>query len=520
MCIIAYRPAGSKPLSKEMWNDCWLNHPDGAGLMFCDKENGIVIKKGAMEFEKIYKEIADLEAAKVEFAVHFRTASPGMKVTPRLTHPFFYEDSLFKVKGADDKEVPRFTWAVMHNGRLPWNPPKDESDTSSFVQSFLGPHLSRDPYFFDNETGFTWCQMAINGGQLTNKLVLLRHDRKTNKHEFYIVNEKAGEKSHGGWFSNATFRYRKSTYQGAFQDLGFYGGDTSRLANAYFATGVRLDQFRLPKDAFLVDCFGWQWSSKNDCWVMPKHKKFCAQLPYRIYPPYMHANPAPIKPPAEYERTYCHLYYYKDQGVGLDWAGLEVTDLAANSAGLTEKLTINKNGTTRTLITNTGAATYSEFTPASKSPPKEDLKSDAPEGAGNDSKNADASSEGGDAGLSKKETALELKWSAFGKNTGKIQNVRIKLNIAEIGMLCKVAVNLLCQDGFKRTEVTKMPLDEKLAALYEYYTLYIYNDTVEDAFVKMVDLAKQGKLSDKIMDGIIDSLGEKVTVINHQGFDY
>jgi predicted glutamine amidotransferase len=188
MCIIVAKPKGVK-LKREIWAECFRCNGHGAGLTYVE-DGDLVVDKGYFEFDELYPEIEKREDQ--EMIVHFRIASAG-GISLQNCHPFYYESTIF----------PQYSWAITHNGTLPWRSTKDESDTNCFVYDLLGPHLDRDPYFLDSETGKVFLTRFIGE---RNKLAIMRYDRKKKETKTYIINESAGTKDLGVWFSNYSYR--------------------------------------------------------------------------------------------------------------------------------------------------------------------------------------------------------------------------------------------------------------------------------------------------------------------------
>ncbi len=188
MCIIIYKKKDRK-LPKEAYHEAWLSNDDGGGMAYV--ENGeVVVDKGFMTFDAFYAAIERVEDK--ELVLHFRLSTHG-GISKHNCHPFHFRSKIF----------PNYTWAVAHNGQLPWGSTKEKSDTHCFVDDLLFPHLDRDPFFLDSHSGRCFLERFI---EKNNKLVIMRHDNETDKTEIYIMNEKLGHYAHKGcWFSNHTY---------------------------------------------------------------------------------------------------------------------------------------------------------------------------------------------------------------------------------------------------------------------------------------------------------------------------
>ncbi len=271
MCIIVTRPAKTKPLAKEIWAECWRMHHDGAGLAYFSEEGNLVTDKGFMNFDALYEAVKKIEH--LESMVHFRTASPGMIVNAENTHPFTVTGKKWKTKAGK----PRFHYAIVHNGRLPWGSTTKRSDTACFVGDVLEPILNQNPFYFHVPGNNLILETAVTTQNCTNKLVIMQHDAELGVNETFFINEKAGNRAHGCWFSNHTWQLPAHSYHG-------YGAWRSK--GDFFGYGVGSEDLDgLNDDKWLQDDeHGWSWSFKFDCWVNFKGKKWTTYLPYRRAP--------------------------------------------------------------------------------------------------------------------------------------------------------------------------------------------------------------------------------------------
>lgn len=161
---------------------------DGAGIAFV-KDGKIVIDKGYFNFDTLYKAIKEVEDQ--EILVHFRISTHG-GISMENCHPFLIES----------KTHPQITFAVCHNGQLPWRSTKTQSDTACFVEDMLTPILNQNPWAFDGPEGRHLLASFIG---IRNKITILRHDAADNRTDTIIVNHKEGNNAHGAWFSNHSY---------------------------------------------------------------------------------------------------------------------------------------------------------------------------------------------------------------------------------------------------------------------------------------------------------------------------
>lgn len=273
MCIIIHRPKGVV-LSKAIYEECFWRNEDGAGFVYA-KADGLHVVKGLMKFEEFYEALLPFE--KEELVIHFRNASPGMKVSPEMTHPFGADSG--GTFDTDDGKA-QYTFQIVHNGKLPWRDTKVESDTYLFVKELLGPHLNRDPYFLDDSGGRCFLGMAAG---FENKFCVMRWDAVEKKSKVYIVNPEGGygdKKAHfalGCWFSNNS--YLKSTRPIVYTGRGwggidgFYGSEFDTEGVNVIGAGSAASSARTFRDKDWTDTGfgkpddnGWYWSYDRDCW--------------------------------------------------------------------------------------------------------------------------------------------------------------------------------------------------------------------------------------------------------------
>ena len=130
MCIVVYKPKGTKMPSKNILKTCFENNNDGVGFMSIGNE--CHIKKGFMSFKSFWKAFCQERYGKDdEIAIHFRIGTSG-KMNETATHPFPItedENKITSLKITTNK-------AVMHNGIL-GKGEGDFSDTMLFTKNVL-----------------------------------------------------------------------------------------------------------------------------------------------------------------------------------------------------------------------------------------------------------------------------------------------------------------------------------------------------------------------------------------------
>lgn len=181
MCVIVIHPAGVE-LSGNKFRNCWSRNPDGGGFAFTD-EAGLVVRKGYFDMKQMLDEYREARAEQPDspFLLHFRIATVG-PVDGDNTHPFWVRDDL----------------VMAHNGTIQGFGDKAKSDSYDFAQTVLA---SLKPGWEEDETIGWLIEKAVG----YNKIALLRSDGAMT-----ILNEKNGDWVDGLWFSNDSYKKRKT----------------------------------------------------------------------------------------------------------------------------------------------------------------------------------------------------------------------------------------------------------------------------------------------------------------------
>lgn len=206
MCIIVTKEKNAKPIDEKVFENCWDNNPDGAGILFHDGKSATLIK-GIMKKEEFLEKVKLANKEENSFIIHTRIATHG-SVKPENTHPFVSD-----------------TLGFAHNGTMPIEPLKDRTDSESF---FLWTIAEKD---------FEWCK--------ENKFLL---DLATHGSRCVVFDMRTGDMIHlcekdwkddkdypGCMFSNASYTYKKwqqpkydyqtNRYYGSYGGVGYYGDD-------------------------------------------------------------------------------------------------------------------------------------------------------------------------------------------------------------------------------------------------------------------------------------------------------
>jgi hypothetical protein len=271
LCIIIHKPAKTK-LERPVVLECFRKNPDGAGICFIENEE-LVIKKGIRSADII----ADLVEKNMEkeLVIHFRVASKGMITDNENTHPFLVE-----AQEDEEKKLPRFQYAVSHNGTLEWGHTNTKSDTNLFTEQFLTPMFESHPWVLTYEWGMIALERTILHKDRLNKMVIMMYDRKLKESEVFIVNEPAGNRKDGIWFSN--YSWMPPIVQ---EDHGFFPGGGHGSRSMLVDLENELSSYKYWCEP---DVHGWFWSYGWDAWINAKTFAISRDLT-RMPPKYFNA---------------------------------------------------------------------------------------------------------------------------------------------------------------------------------------------------------------------------------------
>lgn len=216
MCIIISKPAKRK-MKSECYHKSFQHNKDGAGIAYVD-DNELKVTKGIFNEEEFVSIVEALEDKAM--IIHCRVATHGT-INAENCHPFLIECPSHK----------EYKFAVAHNGQLAWRSTKKQSDTVCFIEDFLAPLFDQNPWFLDQPHCPEMLEKFIGTG---NKLVIMRHNSEDKETDTWIINESAGWKNYGCWFSNTTYiwpRVKTNDNLG-----GYYGGVWADNYNSHIPT--------------------------------------------------------------------------------------------------------------------------------------------------------------------------------------------------------------------------------------------------------------------------------------------
>lgn len=252
MCIIISKPEKRK-LDTKYYVNAFKHNKDGAGVAYVENKE-LKIKKGIFNSDDFVKFVEEREDQ--ELLIHCRVATHGLINTDNC-HPFIVPPT---------EMFPHISFAIAHNGQLPWRSTATKSDTACFIEDLLGPWLQQNPWFFDQPHA-----EEVMGKFITdkNKLVVMRYDSKADETATYIVNDKEGIKAFGCWFSNDTYVFSRIKYVRAEDEYGGYGligrGIQGHLPG--YANAVKgLPPAKTDKVGSVLDDFG-DWVKFENKWL-------------------------------------------------------------------------------------------------------------------------------------------------------------------------------------------------------------------------------------------------------------
>ncbi len=180
MCIIIINKEGM--LNKSILDTSKKLHGDGAGLMYSNANNELVVEKSLdpNQIIKTYKKIRKA-APTTPIVLHFRYATDG-DIDDENCHPYPVTKNV----------------AVVHNGILTTykNRNTNMSDTRLFILDIL-------QYIPEKELFTHWMIKLLQQAIDANKLVFMKKDG-----QIMIVNEDLGhwDEEKKNWFSNSTYK--------------------------------------------------------------------------------------------------------------------------------------------------------------------------------------------------------------------------------------------------------------------------------------------------------------------------
>lgn len=200
MCVIAYFEK-DRELNKVELENCFAANPDGAGLMYYDKNKEMVhIQKGFMDFDSFW-EVASKLPTSLDRVFHFRIATSG-KISGACCHPFVVSDNYEKMSRTD-------VWGRMgmvHNGVMyDYTPAEGMKSKHSDTMQFIKEVVSQLP---EDVIMNTALQTLWNKAMGTNKYIILSRQGTA------VIGNFTQSKESGALYSNTSYmtpQYTKYT---------------------------------------------------------------------------------------------------------------------------------------------------------------------------------------------------------------------------------------------------------------------------------------------------------------------
>lgn len=200
MCVIAYFEK-DRELNKVELENCFEANPDGAGLMYYDKNKEMVhIQKGFMDFDSFW-EVASKLPTSLDRVFHFRIATSG-KISGACCHPFVVSDNYEKMSRTD-------VWGRMgmvHNGVMyDYTPAEGMKSKHSDTMQFIKEVVSQLP---EDVIMNTALQTLWNKAMGTNKYIVLSRQGTA------VIGNFTQSQESGALYSNTSYmtpRYTKYT---------------------------------------------------------------------------------------------------------------------------------------------------------------------------------------------------------------------------------------------------------------------------------------------------------------------
>lgn len=267
MCIIVAKNSGIKMPSKDIISTCFINNPDGAGIMLASKGR-VYGFKGLMTFDAFQAKLKQLEKRfgplkDIPVVMHFRIGTHGANIAAN-THPFPVSDSY--------KRLRKLEWTselgMAHNGIIqatghhPDVKKENVSDTMVFIRRIVAP-ISAKTDIMQNPAILDGLQIAAD-----SKLCFL--DAKGNLAclgDFQV--------SDGVYYSNSTFkeaRFRSAwaSYLYDWDDYDFQKSTKKSKTPSYFKISASDERYLMEDIAFDygLTILGDDWVIKGDNFII------------------------------------------------------------------------------------------------------------------------------------------------------------------------------------------------------------------------------------------------------------
>jgi len=201
MCVIVAKNKGYNLPKKSILQNCYINNPDGAGIMYT-KNNKVVIDKGYMSFTSLWKRLqklkTEIDIINTPVVLHFRIGTSGA-YDKSNTHPFELtnqDNKLLKLKN-------NVNIGIAHNGVISSYEDSTSNtlnDTQLFIKKFLYPIYMLNNNFYKNKE-----IQEIIKTVTSSKFAFL-----TSQNELILIGDFI--KENGIYYSNSSYEESRKIY--------------------------------------------------------------------------------------------------------------------------------------------------------------------------------------------------------------------------------------------------------------------------------------------------------------------
>lgn len=245
MCIIVAKEKNCKIPKKQILKNCFDYNSDGAGFMYVNNDNQVVIDKGYMTFNDFYKRLKKLKKEYNDFkgkclVMHFRIGTSGGNVAEN-THPYVISKKIKDLK----KLYTTCDIGVVHNGIISHYTPKKgtTNDTQRFIMNYLYKIYKYIPDFYKDADIMYGIERTCQ-----SKLCFLN-----NKDELYYV---------GDFIEDNGIMYSNDTYEPYYNYTPIYD-DYMKLDSDWIVIDSDKNEYRVGNKKLYINCYGELYEKNN-----------------------------------------------------------------------------------------------------------------------------------------------------------------------------------------------------------------------------------------------------------------
>lgn len=226
MCIIAIKKAGVPFPTESTIENMWYSNPDGAGIMYTDGSEKVMIDKGYMTLKEFLRRIDrlkdEIDVNAESIVLHFRIGTHGGN-TPENTHPFPVSSNVEKLQSLHIKT----NMGIAHNGIIRIKRPIAEiSDTMEYIRTKLSRLYVKKRHFYKSDAVLQKIEHEIDSKMaflLPNKQVYTVGSFITDTDGMMYSNStfidfygfKSSLRQYSGWFDDVDEMWGKGDYTGS-----------------------------------------------------------------------------------------------------------------------------------------------------------------------------------------------------------------------------------------------------------------------------------------------------------------